>query len=892
MTISKKIRYVIIMMLSVALVAVGVIMLPSAAAIAEEAGFVKLSPVKTEGENTYFYFDNPLSVYADGEVKIVSGQNGIYFVSESAETGETEISHRVTPADKVYRRTTHQTNTEYLIVLYDGKISVFGADEEAFDFSPSVSGDIVDFTVWEDKLFAVTRTQAVVAPLTTTGIDSDNAFVSPLASGMQTTVTASKVTAMKGKLYVSIKAVFGNKWDVGAVDISELSKGATCRLENVLNQSNEILSLTASDESAAIYTLTRSEIVGYTTTGGGLRRDCVTDGSDITDIFAYGDSVYTLDALNGLHVMNKDLSSGRVIVASASAGEGFFNVPYGIAAKNSTIYVADTVNNRVAIYSGGNIQYISREFRTPVSVAADNGGTLYVAYDDNKVGIFHTGVYTQSSEYTVTAATLGMIRQITVDADKKLYILSDTGLWWVDGDYNLHSLTKVVYDAITLSIGKNNLYALSGDSVVMIDKSDGTVKNTRTIESGAVSIAVDLNDTVFALYRDKIVSVDSAEKTVEFALTLDGEAYTLGDRMGKIVLCFMENGLDEETNNYAIILDTFRHRILKADGNSLNARFVDTSYESPDIVGSADAADAQNGIIYKVRFDTALFDYPIETKSDYTLHGGGYVIMPDYSIVAPDYKPEETPEFALVLVDDTENNRLIQGYVYRDALTKVPYTDPPSSICTVTGELGIAVYKWPSRNAKPVSGYAAVAKNTKFPMLDFVQTDTDKEKFGLRDGRGYYWYRIQLDDSGKEGYVLAIDVITTDYKQANILPDYNAEIVAYKGIKVAKTYDRDASGNYHEVSDVTLKAGTKVEVVGAFDSSERYTKIKFLDEKTHKTVTCYVETVHLKYTGLNIVLIVALIVIAVTVTLAVIIISRVYYSKKKRLNGNDEEIQD
>lgn len=864
--------------------------LPRTVAKAEDGLTCELSPVKTESDGvTYYCFDNPTSVFADGEVKIVAGQSGIYYVSVG-ENGETEVKHKNTPADKVYRRTVHEENTEYLIILNEGKISSLGIDDDVTELDLNgVNGDILDFDVYNNRLYAITATQAVVVPLLETGIDVQKAYVTPLSSSRHSKVNAKAITAANGKLYISVKAVFGNKWDICAADIAAVSVDNGCKLNNVLDQCNDVLALTASAENDIIYLLTRSEIIGYTpSVGGGLYKLHSTDGSDVTDIFAYGDSIYTLDSLNALHVMDGKLTDKRVIAASASGDKGFFNVPFGMTAKSSMLYVADTVNNRIAAYDNNGIRYIDREFRTPVSVAADNGGTVYVAYDDNKVGIFRNNAFSAYDEITVTSLTLGKISRIAVDADKTLFILSDNGLWKVGRDYIPHRISTTTYKEITLSISKSKLYALDADKIVLLNKESGEVESYRTSPRDAVSVAVDLNDTAFALCSDRITRIPASGASADYALTSDGEPYTLGDRMGQLLLCFMENGIGDansEEQNYAIVLDTFRHRIFTTDGNAIGARFVDYSYQSPDIAGSTTAVEGQTGIIRKVRFNTPLFDYPIETKSNYTVLSGWEVIVPDYSIVAPAYNPDETPEFALVLVDDTQNHRLLQGYVYKDALSEpLKYSPPPSDICTVTGALGTIVYKWPSRNANAIDGYIETAQNTKFNMLDFVQD--------FRDRDGYYWYRIALDDKGNEGYVTAFDVSPIDYQQANILPDYNAEIIAYKGNSVAKTYRRDeATGKYSEISGVTLKAGTKVEVVGTFDSSERYTKIKFLDGKSHKTVTCYVETAHLKYTGLNIVLIVAIIVIAITLILAIIIISRVYYSKKKRLD-NDEDKDD
>ena len=113
-----------------------------------------------------------------------------------------------------------------------------------------------------------------------------------------------------------------------------------------------------------------------------------------------------------------------------------------------------------------------------------------------------------------------------------------------------------------------------------------------------------------------------------------------------------------------------------------------------------------------------------------------------------------------------------------------------------------------------------------------------------------------------------------------IRPAYNAEIISYEESEYAQAYKLE-NGEYIPL-EVTLDTGTKVEVVGVYDTSLEYTEVKYLDGKLG-TLTCYVKTVYLKYNGVNIVPIVATAVIIITVALAAIIIGRVVYVKKKRL---------
>ncbi|MDE6293156.1 MAG: hypothetical protein K2L88_00860, partial [Clostridiales bacterium] len=129
MAISKKFLYTIItiLFLAVAAMLAAFIGVPRTVK-AEEAASVALSPVKTEGDEvTYYCFDNPASVFTDGEVKLVAGKSGIYSIYDNAETGEKEILLKNIPADKAYRHIDHESATEYLIVLNNGQISEVGS---------------------------------------------------------------------------------------------------------------------------------------------------------------------------------------------------------------------------------------------------------------------------------------------------------------------------------------------------------------------------------------------------------------------------------------------------------------------------------------------------------------------------------------------------------------------------------------------------------------------------------------------------------------------------------------------------------------------------------------------------------------------------------------------
>ena len=89
-----------------------------------------------------------------------------------------------------------------------------------------------------------------------------------------------------------------------------------------------------------------------------------------------------------------------------------------------------------------------------------------------------------------------------------------------------------------------------------------------------------------------------------------------------------------------------------------------------------------------------------------------------------------------------------------------------------------------------------------------------------------------------------------------------------------------ADGSYSEIEQSFLLTGTKVEVVGAFDTSEKYTQIKYFDDRLG-TCSCYVETVYIDYNNVSVVQIVAIIIAVITAILLVLLLVRIYMKKRK-----------
>lgn len=876
MSIKKKLSYILITFWAVvAAIVCLAFWAPCVAAFAQTDGdgVAKLTAIgTTDSDVIYYCFDNPASVFADDKGYIAVGRNGTDFVPA---TGNGDITHNDLSADKIYRFSVQEENSEYLVFLSDGKLYFRYADQPDAEIEiDGCDGDVLDFDIEDKKIFALTKAQIACVPLGVTGPSAEEGVITSLSSDNHSKITAANLAVLNGKVYVAIASVFGNKQDICSIDASDLSHGTSGRLSLVRMQSDKLMSVSANDYTDTLYALTRTELIAYGVSGGGLSATHRTFVKDINCIYAFDDSVYALDSLFALHKFSANLDIDKVIVAAASDTSGFFNMPSGAYAKRSTLYVADTLNGRIATVGNDGVVYVNRKFDTPVSVAADNDGAVYVAYSDNKVGIFNNGLFSLAAERTVTSSELGKIKQIVVDHQKTLFILAENGIWALKQNKPLEPIDGAHYKAITLGLGKNKLYALSDDKLSVIT-GDGA-KEICSVQADAVSVAVDLDEKAFILYRDRIELCTGKGAPDVFKLRLDEEDYTLSDKSGQLLICPIDiksaQPTDETTNvidcGNLIVLDTYRHRLLKTDGDALGARYVGSDYTLPD------GAKPSDRIVRTVLRDAELFSVPSESAIKLTVSAGRRILVPHYEL-------DETPEFAFVLVDDTKNNALVPGYVYKHLLSEEPieYVAPPSTLCTVSSKIGTSIKRWPSRFAETAVGYEEVAENTKLLMLDFVGDYVDDY--------GYYWYKVALED-GTDGYITAVSVTTMDYYQANILPEYNAEIISYKNSEYAVVYTRDDSSNYVEIPGFKLKTGTKIEVVGSYDSSEQYTKIKFLDDKTHKTVTCYVKTAYVGYDGVNIVLLAAIIVIAVTVILAIIIIARTSASKRKKLEKRDD----
>lgn len=845
-----------------------------------EDNAINLSPIQSETSDcVYEYLTSPTAIYADmNGVFVTDGKN---VIKATQDQSSAKVDINVAQLNQVTQKAIPYNDCT--VTLCNGVLNV-NYGNATISWSEHV---VTDFTIYNETLYAIGDDGLSIIPITTTddgyAFDTDTATTLTLISNEHTSTVPQAITVLnENKIYVAIKSsALPNKHDIVSVTPQ------TGVIKTAYMQTDEILALTAMPSTGLVYALTRDSITAYAptqnvdgTTSDGLSRKYYTHDKRMIDVCAYNGSIYALDTLNGVHKISTDLTTFKTLFASASNEKGFFNLPFGATVKNSQLFVADTLNDRIAIYGDDVTYYTQNDIPNPIAITCDSRGTTYVAYDYNKVCTISTS--TKSNQVLTID---GSILDIVVDYEKNLFILSDCGLFVKPVNGELTQISSTPYKAITLAVSNNRLFALDTNQVSEIKHNGDAYTAVKHCDatSNDFSIAADIKGNVFLLSRSAVTRYDKISQTyTTFTLNLDRKPYDTGFTRGQILISTVEN--DFIDYNDVIIVDTYKHRLFKVDGssNGLNAVLVNDDYVVPDVDTDATPSFKNDGLIRVALYDVALFDKPMETVPLYT-------IAKDRKVIVAEYDLDDTKEYALVLIDDISQGKLLKGYVYKDALSEpLSYSPPPTQSGTIYTD-ATPVFKWPSKNSQPLNSsydganYSALNRGYSLTLLDFVAS--------YYDDYGSLWYRVEVPtQSGKmQGFILGDTLSLLNYDPVFIHPAYNAEIISYNGSEYAVAYEL-IDGEYVQL-DATLPTGAKVEVIGIFDTSEQYTQIKYFNAELG-TLTCYVKTEYLKYNGVNFIQIIAIVVIVITVILATIIIIRVFHLKKKRLlNLSEEERQ-
>jgi|GEM_PF-2865544 hypothetical protein len=548
--------------------------------------------------------------------------------------------------------------------------------------------------------------------------------------------------------------------------------------------------------------------------------------------FAYGDRIYYATDIGELFYSENGRET--LIAASESGETGYYSHPKWAAARMGRLLVCDYLNDRLAVVSAeGKTSYI--KLPRPTSVCVDNKGEIYVSHSGNKITRISTDLTDTLATYQTDAAIKG------------LYTGNDNSLYALCGN----RLTAVTGDALTDATGITSACASAGGDTVYVSKSDGVYELDGTVvfrtDERILSMAADAAGNFF-------MAVDRSGGSAVIRRAPDGNTSEIlsGLQSNEVTVTISRAAAGGAGYGDLIITDARTSRIRFI--NAKDAGVVMQISAQPQLK----PYDEEN-VIRSALNACGLYSSLNETDIAARIPAGALLIVAKYNVA-------EDANFSYVFYEDPFSKAFTGGFVFKSNLSEpLAAAEPPAAdgvLYTSTANL----YELPSLQSEKLK--ENLAKNTAvnlLPFADYNVTGTD-------------WYRVRLSD-GTHGYLPAKSVSVRHFIPDAVRPQYNAEIISVKDSVGAQAY-YEKDGEYLPIDEAFLLVGTKVEVVGAFDTSEKYTKIKYFDEKLG-TSECYVETIYIDYNNISVVQIIAIALAVITFILLIIMLVRLYMKKRK-----------
>ena len=266
----------------------------------------------------------------------------------------------------------------------------------------------------------------------------------------------------------------------------------------------------------------------------------------------------------------------------------------------------------------------------------------------------------------------------------------------------------------------------------------------------------------------------------------------------------------------------------------------------------------ENDIIRTTNFTTRLYGSANESDILLILPQNKTLIVLNYS------NPALRGMSYCACVDATGN--LVYGYVFRSTLSNpTPYENPPSNTAIVYAE-NVKLYSLPSLKSDEIYSFSKDESVSLLPFCSYF------------DGKNS-WYRAKVNNQ-TVGYVPAYSVSVHNFIPDAPRPQYNASVRSYDNSIFVVCFAKNEDGTFTQIADEILYTGTQIEVIGTFDASQKYTQIKYFDEKLG-TLTCYIESVYIEYNSISVVQIVAICVAIATAILMIALLIRAYTKRRK-----------
>lgn len=662
---------------------------------------------------------------------------------------------------------------------------------------------------------------------------------------------ATQIAVTQEKLYVAVDSVLHcytlNGDIIYSVIASSTITDVTAVGDKVFYCTNEgIRSNVFDGEGNAVYPLVRAQkliatnndLFGVSRNGEIVRITSDGEKSHYDECFiecatAVGDDLVFVTEQGEIKRLSSN-GTTTLVGASSSDFEGFYNNPLDAVSRLGQLYVADYLNDRVAVTKGSdNTKYLS--VARPMALCVDNNGYVYVAHSSNKVTRYTPDLVATNTSFTFDQT----VTSVSVSADNTVYVLAGDTVYRLGQDNLVQIKTQV--DAFDVS--SKLVYAKEHQAFDNLDNVLFSVTGNIT------AICTDATNNVFALvHNGESASLVKYDGTLKTMLTLSGDACSLYISKTQTSTPF------NESVDYGDLLICHKRtsQVKFFDGATIGIT------DTPNYVPTPNTYDNES-IVRTLIYDGYLYPAFNETAPIMRVTKNTKVLVLKYEI----------PSHSGIAYCATENitGELVQGYLFKSSLSAPDvYRQPPENTAVVYAS-GVSLYSLPSLSSQKIKALPVGENITLMTFASYSSID------------GNEWYRAQHSD-GTVGYVPADSVSIRNFIPGDIRPQYNGEIISYNGSIYAPAYVKTDDGNMVRLGEEMLFTGDKVEIIGNFDTSQKWTQIKYFDEELG-TLTCYVETVFLKYNSVSVVQIVAIVVAVVTFILLVLLLIRMYLRHRK-----------
>lgn len=834
----KSLRNLITAVLG-ALLLIAAVLTPLWQADAQKAVAVRLLTTP-QGQTKYAYLNEPASLYASSSNLYVPTADGItLFTYDGGVAGTIDVR-----ADAAY------VNGGLTVLLRDGDLTcVYGENQTV------VNTGLRGFSVYDNTLYAyaadhATRSSSVYAyTVTDSGLSDER-----ILQYSNTVITG--IAAGEKNVFISVSANAGGTRD----DLCVLAENG---LRTVRVGTERTIRLACPPAGDTVYALYDGIIRAYAAVASAYVPSRSVKVNDVTDITAAEGSLYALTGGYAILKIPAALEGYSEFVASASAQSGFYDMPYAAVTRKNEAVIADHRNDRVMRVTDSAIKELEYPFVRPTGAAIDDYGKIYVSHRINLIDVFDA-----SGTHVRTLETDDEILDIFTDSMDEVYVRTAKGVFTLS-ENGLTALYEGAVQAVSVMPESRSIYVYTAGSISLL--SEGALQKVADISCDAVDFAVDIDRSFYVLAQSGMIYKYAASDSYAETLTpVRYEGHAISDGARRITLSTIRNGLIDYGD--LLVTDTKAHAVKVIDAEAFAVKIIDDTVTPP--VDADD--DTPNGItdqslIFQALEDISVYELPRDMSPFYTIEKGRKIIVPAYDLA-------ESDAYSYVLVEDPQTETLLAGYVRKQRLpesSRLPYVQPPNALGTVQND-HTTIYKWPSMYAAPIEGYRDLSKGTDVKLLHFVTS--------FIDDSGFRWYRVEVNEGTGEGYVYASNLSINHYQPIFIRPQYNATIQATEMSQTAQLYLTDDSGAFIGIeNEPPLAAGTRVEVVGAFDPSSEYTHIKYFDE-TLGTLDCFVRTEHLKYNGVSAMQVIVFVLIAVAVAVLVILVVHHFAVRRKKIN--------